>query len=371
MNDQPFFERVVLVGCGLIGGSLALAFKENGLAGRIVGVDRSPEVLQLALDLGVIDTASELEEAVTDADLIVLATPVLETVRQLELLSSLPLKEGCVITDAASTKRKICHTAETLLPTHVHFVGGHPMAGSEKSGVQAAHSRLFENAVYVLAVTEQTDPVALQKMTDLLLGIRSQVLPLAPDEHDQVVAAISHIPHVVAAQLVDLVADLGQRNPLYSKLAAGGFRDVTRIASGSPVMWTDIVATNQDVIRRLLQRWIDETEELIRFIDDQRTQEIQQFFTRTRDWRDALPARAKGAARNYYECTVYVEDRPGIIAEIATILGNHRVNLRNIGILENREESNGQLLLSFATQKDWEDGIRLLLEHTYRVQPQE
>lgn len=361
-------QSVTIVGLGLIGGSMALALRSHAAAERIVGVDVNADSLQKALKAGVIDAGTDnLAQAVADADLIVLATPVQQTIRQLDLLKTLPLKPGCIITDMSSTKQEICQFAQNHLPQHINFIGGHPMAGSEKSGIDAASPRLFENAAYILAPNPGTDQTAMDVLRSVIEQVRAHALIMDPADHDRIVAAISHIPHLVAALLVDQVADLGQTNPLYSRLAAGGFRDVTRIASGSPVMWRDIVLTNRASILELLRDWVKRTEALIEWIEQADSKLIEDFFIRTRDWRDSLPAKAKGAATHYYEMTIDVEDRPGIIAHVASILGQHGINLRNIGILENREEVNGQLLLSFSSYRDMEKSAYLLRGHGYKV----
>lgn len=361
-------RSVTIVGLGLIGGSIALALRSHEAAERIVGVDVNESSLQKALQAGIIDEGiNHLTDAVTDTDLIVLATPVRQTIRQIDLLGSLPLKPGCIITDVSSTKREICEFAKSRLPQHISFIGGHPMAGSEKSGIDAASPRLFENAAYILAPIPGTNEAAVDSLRVLVEQIRAHVIVMDPDAHDRIVAAISHMPHLVAALLVDQVADLGQTNPLYSRLAAGGFRDVTRIASGSPEMWRDIVLSNRESILNLLQDWNKRTDELIELIERADARLVESFFARTRDWRDALPAKAKGAATHYYEMTIDVEDKPGIIAHVASILGQHGINLRNIGILENREEVNGQLLLSFSSRRDLENSAYLLKGHGYKV----
>lgn len=362
------YRHVTIVGCGLIGGSLALAFRSHGMVDRITGVDVDTEELKKALAMGILDAAhTDLREAVADADLIILAVPVRQTIRQLEQLAGLSLKKGCIVTDVSSTKKEICQYARTHLPPGISFVGGHPMAGSEKSGIAAASPRLFENAAYILTPDAASDPAVVEKLRKTFEQIRAYVLVMDAGQHDRVVAAVSHIPHVVAALLVDQVASLGRDNPLYGRLAAGGFRDVTRIASGSPVMWRDILMTNREPVLSLLNDWQERTGQVIRWMEEGDFQQIEDFFARTRDWRDALPVKAKGTATHYYEITIDVEDRPGIIGKVATLLGQHEINLRNIGILENREVVNGQLLLSFSSYRDQEEAVRLLREQGYIV----
>ncbi|BCJ85404.1 prephenate dehydrogenase [Effusibacillus dendaii] len=362
------FNKIAIVGCGLIGGSLALSLRLHGVSNQIHAVDVDRQGLQQALSLGVIDHAADsLEELVTDADLIILAVPVQQAISLLEKLAELPLKKGCIVTDAASTKKEICEFAHNRMPEGISFIGGHPMAGSERTGVLAASPRLFENAVYVLTPSPGQDPIAVETLRKTFEQIRAHVLFMDPLEHDRITAAVSHVPHLVAGLLVDQVADLDLENRLYSQLAAGGFRDVTRIASGSPVMWRDIVLTNKEPILQLLKDWNHRVAQWIEWIESTDVANMESFFTRTRDWRDALPAKAKGAAANYYEIALDVEDKPGIIANVTTVLGQHQINLRNITILENREEINGQLLLSFASCSEQGEALRVLQELGYKV----
>jgi prephenate dehydrogenase len=360
-------HRIVIIGCGLIGGSLALAWRRSGIADEIVGVDLRNDHLEDAIRLRIIDRAAPLEEAVVDADVIVLATPVQQSIRLLMELAKLPLPPNCVVTDVGSTKREVCRHALEILPAHISFIGGHPMAGSEKSGIRAASPRLFENAVYVLTPRPDEKREAVERIRTLVEATGAQVLILDPERHDRLVAAISHLPHVVAAQLVDQVADLGEEDPLYAVLAAGGFRDVTRVASGHPGLWREILLTNGDAIRPLLTEWKRRISSLVQWIEKNDGEAIETFFRKAADWRDALPVRGRGAIRPAYQCTVDVPDEPGTIGRIATLLGQHEINLRNIGILESREGDNGQLILTFADETSRNDAVHLMESSGYTV----
>jgi prephenate dehydrogenase len=367
-NDKiQKFQRIVVVGCGLIGGSLALSWRRAGVAAEIVGVDRRPDHLEEALKRQVIDRAASLEEAVTEADVIVLATPVQQSIFLLQELAKLPLPSACIVTDVGSTKREVCRQAREILPRHIPFIGGHPMAGSEKSGIRAATPRLFENAVYVLTPQADERTEAVTQIRALVECTGAQVLLLDPERHDRLVAAISHLPHIVAAQLVDQVADLGVEDPLYAVLAAGGFRDVTRVASGHPGLWTEILLTNGDAIRPLLLEWTHRLSLLNQWLEKKDGQAIESFFRKAADWRDALPVRGRGAIRPAFQCTVDVPDEPGTIGKVASLLGEHQINLRNIGILESREGDNGQLILTFADEQSRSDATRLLESAGYTV----
>ncbi|ADG06418.1 prephenate dehydrogenase [Kyrpidia tusciae] len=370
MTDKgPALHRIAVVGCGLIGGSLALAWQRAGVAREIVGVDVSAEHLEIALEIGAIDRALPLRSAVQEADLVVLAAPVKESMALLREIAAFHPAAGTLITDVGSTKRAICREATRVLPEGVSFIGGHPMAGSEKSGIRAASPRLYENAVYVLTPTPGEKPEMIQRIRDLVQAAGAQVLILDPDHHDRLVAAVSHLPHVVAAQLVHQVAELGEDDPLYAVLAAGGFRDVTRIASGHPVMWRDILLTNGDRLRPLFERWKDQIEELLGWINRRDGEALETFFRQAARWRDALPVRGRGAIRPAFQCTVDVPDQPGIIGTVATLLGEAGINLRNIAILESREDEDGQLSLTFDTEDGRDQAARLLADHGFKVDP--
>ncbi|WP_157729509.1 prephenate dehydrogenase [Tumebacillus algifaecis] len=286
------FEKAVLIGCGLIGGSLALALKQSHCVKHLTAVELNPQSCQLALSRAVVDhVADSLQDAVQDADLIVLATPVREMAATLEVLAELPLRPGCLITDVGSTKREICAEARRLLPASVVFIGGHPMAGSERSGVEAATSRLFQGSVYVLTPFADSDPDVFAKWKWAVERIGAQVMVLDPNLHDEVVAAISHVPHIIAAQLVEQVAKLSlesESGALYARLAAGGFRDVTRIASGNPLIWRDIVLSNRDVIRDLLQGWQQSIHHFLGMLEQEAGPEIENFFSKAAEFRDGM-----------------------------------------------------------------------------------
>lgn len=368
---QPLFAKAVVVGCGLIGGSLALALRENGAVQKLVAVESNLASCELAVELGVVEEAFlHLAEAVADADLIVFATPVRETCELLSELARLPLKSGCIVTDVCSTKAEVCAEAERLLPAHVQFIGGHPMAGSEKSGVKAASARLFENAVYVLTPPRGAKEAAFAKWVQAVEAVRAQVMVLEPALHDRIVAAISHVPHIIAAQLVDQVMRLSghpEHGSLYTKLAAGGFRDVTRIASGNARMWRDIVQSNREVIRELLEDWQSGIANILSQMEETEGRGLQTFFHDAAAFRDALPTKSRGAVRSVYEISIDAADEPGTIGKVATLMGIHGLNLNGVSLVESREEDNGQLVLSFRSKRDMEQGAHALLVNGFQV----
>lgn len=353
---------VAIIGVGLIGGSLALCFKgKPGIT--VIGHSNRPESAAKYLKRGVVDKATtSLEEAVSEADFIFLCVPVglLET--YLLQLSELPLKPGCIITDAGSTKAGLAACAARIEWKGVSFIGGHPMAGKEKSGVEAATSLLFENAYYVLTPDERTSQEDYDRLTTLLKYTKAHIVRVDAKEHDEIVGAISHLPHIIAVALVNQIAGYSENNGLYSLLAAGGFRDITRIASSDPVIWRDILMNNKDVLLQLLQDWSREISRFTALLEDGDSEAVQQEFARASRFRGSLPERRKGVIHSFYEIYVDVPDHPGIIGQIATLLGNHRVNLSNIQIIESREDVPGTLRLSFSEEQHMDKAIELLKE---------
>ncbi|ARK30320.1 prephenate dehydrogenase [Halalkalibacter krulwichiae] len=348
-------ERTVfIVGLGLIGGSIALAIrKEHNV--NICGFDISEEQLKMALSLKVIDEAFQtIEEGVKKADLIILATPVTKTERLMREISTYELKPGAIITDVGSTKKRIVKEASCLKEKGVTFIGGHPMAGSHKSGVEAAREHLFENAFYILTPAEGTDVRAIIQLQNWLKGTRATFIELTAEQHDRLAGAISHFPHVIAASLVHQIAKIEGEDPLVSRLAAGGFRDITRIASASPTMWRDILLHNKESLLQLLKSWTNEMEHVKTLIEEESADEIFSYFQVAKEFRDGLPVREKGAIPSFYDLFVDVPDHPGVISDVTSILAQHQISLTNIRILETREDIMGVLRLSFRSEEDRE-----------------
>jgi prephenate dehydrogenase len=360
--------NVVIAGVGLMGGSLALCLKgKPGI--RVIGIDRDRSQLEKAVKRGVVDEAAgSLKEAAEKADFIFLCVPVGSLEPFLDELRQFALKPGCIISDVGSVKGPIAAAAERLNIPGVYFIGGHPMAGSERSGVEAANSHLYENAYYVLTPAANVPDSAYSRLAELLKHTRAHLIKLEPRHHDQIVGAISHLPHIIAVALVNLVAQYNERDALYSSLAAGGFRDITRIASGHPEMWRDILIHNREVILGLLRDWGAEMNRFADMLSAGDGESIAREFARAGAFRRELPERRKGVITSLYDVYVDVPDHPGIIGQIASLLGNHKINLSNIHIIESRGEVPGVLRLSFRNECDLESAIELLKENGYAVQ---
>lgn len=360
-------NTVLLIGTGLIGGSIALALK-NTKNVNIIGYDISLEQLNRAKELNVIDEiAIDLKNASEQADLIVLASPVEETMKIMQELANFNLKENVLITDVGSTKREIMNLANQLWNGEITFIGGHPMAGSHKTGVESARAHLFENAFYVLTPQHCTPYQKVEELKGWLKGTKANFLVLDAEEHDFITGVVSHFPHIIAASLVKQVKNYSDQNPLVSLLAAGGFRDITRIASSSPKLWKDIVLQNKDTLLQILDDWIMEMKNVQSILQSGNDKAVTRYFKEAKEFRDAMPVRSKGAIPAYYDLFVDIIDEPGAIAKITAILAEHDINIININIIEAREGLLGVLQLSFQSEEQRIKGRGLLEEHGYQT----
>lgn len=359
---------VLLVGTGLIGGSIAIAIRREHDV-FIYGYDINIEQVEKALSLQVIDeVVTDLKSPAENADLIILASPVEETKKIMKMITNYSLKEDVIITDVGSTKRDIMSLANQLWNGDVTFVGGHPMAGSHKTGVESAKAHLFENAFYVLTPQKTTPYEKIEQLKQWLKGTNSKFLVLDAEEHDYITGAVSHFPHIIAAALVKQVKKHSDRNPFISMLAAGGFRDITRIASSSPKMWKDIVKQNRDHLLRLLDDWIMEMRNVKSILEsDENGKAIARYFQEAKDFRDTMPVRVKGAIPSYYDLYVDVVDHPGAIAKITTILAENEISITNINIIEAREGLLGVLQISFQTEEHRIAARTLLEQNGYQT----
>jgi prephenate dehydrogenase len=353
-------ENIFIIGLGLIGGSIALAIK-NSHDCHLIGYDINEERAGLALSLEVVDEyVTSIERGVEKADVIFIAAPVTETVQILHMLGKSYMKTGTLITDVGSTKKEIVETAHNVLPDYVDFVGGHPMAGSHKSGVEASKADLFENAFYVITPNEQTSPEAIQRLETILQGTRSKFIKMSPEQHDHVAGVISHFPHIIASSLVQHAEYFHHETPIIQDLAAGGFKDITRIASSNPKMWSDILIHNREPILHQFDVWMKQMNDIRESIRKAAKDEIYYFFEHAKEFRDEFSAHKKGGLDAYFDLFVDIPDSPGVLAEITSLLAKNSINITNIEIIESREDIYGVLRISFRNHSDREKADNLI-----------
>ncbi|MDO8683988.1 MAG: prephenate dehydrogenase [Armatimonadota bacterium] len=273
------FDVIAIIGVGLIGGSLGLAAKQLDLAKRVIGIGRNEQRLARAKTLGAVDDFTlHASEGVANADLVVVCMPVSYIVPTIREISPF-LKSGAIVTDVGSTKSEIVLGAESVISNSAHFIGGHPMAGSEASGVEAAKADLFKDAAYVITPTNNTNLKAMRCLIDFARNLGSRTIVMTPEEHDESVAIMSHAPHVLAAAALRIAheAELARPGDVFS-LAAGSFRDLTRVAGSPPILWRDICMSNRKAVTSTLKRFEDTLAAMRKVIEKGNPTEIEALF---------------------------------------------------------------------------------------------
>jgi len=356
---KSLYDTAAVLGVGLIGGSLALGFKRSGLVNRVLGVSRR-ETIDKALELGVIDEGfvrQEAPRALEQAELVILAGPVSVIIEQLGKIGP-SLQHGATVTDVGSTKRAIVKASGNL-PSSVYFVGGHPMAGAETTGVESADPFLFQNAVYVICPAGERNREAARKYSELVSALGTRVLVMSPSNHDRIAATISHLPQIVAVGLINLAASFNKNDSNTLNLAAGGFRDLTRIASSPFEIWRDICKTNADEIKEQIDSFIKQLKSLGKLVG---TGELGTSFERAAKSRALIQKDAKGFLSPVYQIVVTAPDEVGVIKRIAMGLADESINIKDIEVLKVREGEGGTIMLGFASVADRARAIKILVE---------
>jgi prephenate dehydrogenase len=353
-------ERAAIIGIGLIGGSLALAWKERLPSLHVTGFD-TPDVLSQAIKRGVIDhKASSLEDAVLRADAVFLAVPL--NAQESVLGAIAPhLRPHTFVTDVGSVKRPVSKAAARLLPNSACFIGGHPMTGSEQSGLKGADSFLFENAVYVLCPDGQEGSDAYRALTFLVESTGARVLSMDSAQHDRVVACVSHLPQLLATNLMNVAANRSQVNPITLQLAAGGFRDMTRIASSPFEMWAAVLEANRTDVGTALDELIyalEFTRKQLHHGGD--LQELRPIFERARTIRNTIPRDFKGFLRPLSDVFVYAKDQPGVLAHITGTLFKQGISIKDIELLKIREGTGGAFRISLEDDRTADAAVAAL-----------
>lgn len=342
------FQKIAIVGLGLIGGSLGIALKRKVPEVTVYGVD-DQTVLDEALEAESIDkgfTKNKLKNCLRQSDLIFLCTPITDIIHMIpELIPC--LKPGTLVTDVGSTKKEIVKTAEDHFTSDRYFIGGHPMTGGEGRGIQWADPLLFENAVYVLTPSNHLPRMLIQNFGQLIEQIGSKVLFLTPAMHDKIAAAVSHLPQLVAVTLVNMVAKHQTDSSHFLKLAAGGFRDMTRVASSPYEIWEDIIHTNHEEMILFLDECIECLHETRKNLEQK---SLAKVFRQAARNRLSIPSDTKGFLLPNFDLSVRVEDKPGEIADIADVLSKNRINIKDIEVLKVREGDAGVIRLAFETE---------------------
>lgn len=354
------------VGLGLIGGSIAKAVRQTMPDSKIIAYDINSDTLSLAQKEGIANIVlSKIDDSFGQCDYLFLCAPVSKNDENLKTLAELTGKD-CTITDVGSVKTDI-HSHIDELGLSSRFIGGHPMAGSERIGYQNSKAVLLENAYYILTPAKA---VPLEKVTayqNLVEKLGAIPLILSFSEHDYVTAAISHLPHVIASSLVNLVQDSDSESGIMKMIAAGGFKDITRIASSSPVMWQQICLTNTENIISLLDDYIRALTVIKEKLEIRDAAALFEFFEKARNYRESFIEASSGPIKKTYSLTVDILDKTGSLASVATLLAENNINIKNIGIVHNREFEAGTLRIEFYEEISIEQAASVLEGKGYSV----
>ena len=354
------------IGLGLIGGSIARALREIHPSCRIFAYSRKPELsgdIRDAINAGVVNHAVFSLEELSACNYIFLCAPVDCNITYLPKLKAI-ISEDTVITDVGSVKSGI-HTAAETLGLSANFIGGHPMTGSERTGFSNSNALLLENAYYAITLTDDFPKERFQRFLSLVKEMKAIPVLLSPREHDDAVAAISHVPHLIAAQLVNLVRTSEDADTM-RMLAAGGFKDITRIASSSPSLWESILSANTEFVLPVLRRYISLLTEAENALSSSDRDTIRSLFSEAGEFRSSLQER-KGVLPEAFVLHADLRDEAGAIATFATILASHGISMKNIGIVHNRDYEQGALRIEFYDRDSLERDYTLLSENRFSV----
>ncbi len=362
-------KHITIVGVGLIGGSLGKAWRSHAdRDATITGVD-TKDVMERAIKSGAIDIAQpDVNQAVTDADLVVIATPLSHIPH---LLTSIAphLKSDAIVTDVGSVKGAIADHAASVLGPDVTFVGGHPMAGSEKAGIDYADPFLFQNATYVICPPAEIphDDPRLADLIDMLESTGARVLAMTPENHDRIAAYVSHLPQLLAVCLTNLAASRNDLDPNYLRLAAGGFRDMTRVAGSDIAIWRDILSGNHGPVLDALATFAGEVQRMRNRLIEDDLDAVAAAFGAARIARETIPKDSKGFISPLADVYVRADDRPGWIAAATTLLAGKQINIKDMELLKVREGTGGTFRFGFGDRQTAEAAAAALADDGYTV----
>ncbi|SHJ38743.1 prephenate dehydrogenase [Geosporobacter subterraneus DSM 17957] len=355
---MDFFNKITFIGLGLIGGSMAAALKRRGYKGEICGYDALPDSREEAKKMGIIDHgANTLQEAVAEAELVVLCTPIAAYPQILRKTAPF-LRREAILTDVGSVKGCVGELVNQHVHRDIQFIGGHPMAGSEKGGLKAASATLFENAYYFLTPGQHTARETVTKLESFVKAIGAYPVVVGQREHDKITARISHIPHLAAVLLTNLLDHEGGINSV--AFAGGGFRDTTRIASGNPAMWKDIFFYNKEEILLGIESLESMLKEFRELLKEKQEGKVLDLLNKAKFIRDGVPKGMPDYMPPLFDIVVDVEDRPGVLGELTRLIGENHMNIKEIEILHAREGEQGAVRMGFATAMEQKQAFSVL-----------
>ena len=359
-------HKIGFIGLGLIGGSIAKAIRQYYPDYEIVAFDKSKESLALATQESTIDVAATtIDNNFHNCNYIFLCAPVASNTAYLKQITEY-LNDDCILTDVGSVKTNI-HEEVKALGIEKYFIGGHPMAGSEKSGYSNSKAMLIENAYYILTPTSEVSQEKVDAYEHFIESLKALPIVLDYQLHDYITGTISHLPHIIASSLVNFVKQHDTNDELMKNLAAGGFKDITRIASSSPIMWQNICLKNKQNIVDILDQYIDSLEGFKEAIEREDDLDLYNRFDSSRNYRNSMPASSAGPIKKSFAVYCDIIDEAGGIAAIATILASNNISIKNIGIIHNREFEEGVLRIEFYDEDSTKRAVELLQKFRYIV----
>lgn len=357
-------KKVGFLGLGLIGGSMAKAIRIAFPETEIIASAHSESTVAAACLDHIISNEKTLPlSAFADCGLIILCAPVDINIDYMRKLSKIT-GTSTVITDVGSVKGGIMKAAEEYGLSD-RFIGGHPMAGKEKGGYANSDPLLLENAYYILTPTASCRPGLAEDMADFVKALHSVPLIMTTEEHDKATAAVSHVPHIIASSLVRLVAASDDTDEHMKTIAAGGFRDITRIASSDPALWETIFLENREQILTLLPKFEDELKRYEAALTARDGASLRELFADSKEFRDSIELKKAGAVSSSYEVNIDVKDESGAIAKVSTLLAENGLSIKNIGVIHNREFEDGILHIEFYEETSLEEAAELLKANGY------
>lgn len=360
-------SQIGFIGLGLIGGSIAKTIKAKHPEIEIIATAGRQTTITAAYADKVISNNTLLELGdFSDCDIIFLCSPVKFNISYLKELKNI-IKPSCLITDVGSVKGDITQAAIEIGIDN-QFIGGHPMAGAESTGYENATTTLLENAYYILTYTDKLDKQILSDFDEFISSLGALTMTMDSKKHDFAVACISHMPHIISASLVTYVKD-ADTDGILKTIAAGGFRDITRISSSSPTMWQHICSTNREEILHAYRLYIDSLNKFVEAVENNSEEDTFNLFSEAKNYRDNLPVKNTGLLPQAFEFYLDLEDEAGGIATVATILAKENISIKNIGIVHNREFEQGVLRIETYDQKSMDAAIETLSD-TYKVYTQ-
>lgn len=353
--------NIGIIGIGFIGGSLIKSLSKSKKVSSILAYDTNKSSLENAFNDGFItDYTISVNEKFSNCDIIFICTPVSYILHYAKILKDI-VKNDCIITDIGSTKKTIIQGVENL---EIEFVGGHPMVGSEKNGYNTSKNFLFENSFYIITKTKKNKDISIEKLKEIILELKAIPIIIDAEEHDYIVSIISHVPHVIAATLVNLLENLDDENQTMKMLAAGGFKDITRIASSDPIVWSNICNENKDNIIKILQLFVNMINNFITNIND--NEKIFNFFESSKLYRDSF-INKKINGNSIPELNINIKDENGAIAKVTTLLSNYNIGIKNIEVINNRENNYGALKIIVTNYEELDNAYNILMQNGYDV----